>query len=162
DINLSLFSMLSLTHRHRRRSPTAWCKVGQRILAFAVIATLATVGLEATGGRRHRKDDRALEALSTNGIRVIVRTQPGQRSAFKARWQQRGRSILNEAASIDALTTTISQADLNDLDNDDSVLSVSLDAPVAGIGNPKDENKNPNAPGQLKKLTATAMISSPG
>src|SRR4051812_45446675 len=94
-LSLSISSMLAPAHKRARLSRAPWTR--GRVATLAVAAALlytavSTSPLIAAGGapRRH-KHDRFLQQTTASGVRVIVRTRPGQLASVRDRLQKQGR-----------------------------------------------------------------------
>src|SRR5262249_31795386 len=86
---------------------------------------------QATASKR----DAALHAPQWGVVPVIVTTRPGDAPAVADSMRQRGRAVRRAFSLISAVATDASADDLNALDADPSVISVSSDAAVSiGIG----------------------------
>jgi len=98
------------------------------ILAVLLLAVTTFSSPAFAGGH---KLDRALEAKVASGakgsIQVII---TGNTDAVRGRLAAKGRQVVAEHPSIDAITAVVDAADLEDLENDSAVRGVSLDAPV--------------------------------
>jgi serine protease AprX len=108
-------------------------RVQFRVVALALTVVLGVIALGETTGAarapRASKLDRLLQRGVSGDVRVIIRTRTNGTASLRARLKRR---VLKEHTVIGALSVMVHGDELAALEQDDSVLSVSMDLPVAG------------------------------
>jgi choline dehydrogenase-like flavoprotein len=95
------------------------------------LCLLAASGVASAQGRRSKLDDALKAAEFGSSIqRVIVQTQPASRNALKETLTARGNVVIAEHDALSALTVELRSEELAALDENPSVLAVSLDPEV--------------------------------
>jgi serine protease AprX len=110
-----------------------WC-VAALIIALSVWLTGTEARLHAAPPGKSKLDS-ALRTPPAGTVSVIVSTKAGQTDAVAARLVQHGRSVRHRYTIIDAVAANATADDLAALDADPTVVSVSIDAIVAGADN---------------------------
>src|SRR4051812_15066262 len=117
-----------MTNRFSIRSLRWWVS--------ASIATLMAIAPAAAGPRASAPVDMSVREATKHGaktVRVIVRVAPSNRLALKTAWSKgAGRKLRREHGLISALTLDIPANAVDALAQAPGVLSVSIDAPIAG------------------------------
>src|SRR4051812_37300710 len=102
----------------------------------ASLATLVAIVPADAGPRGKAPVDRSVREATKHGnktVRVIVRVDPSSRLALKNAWGTgNGRTMRREHKLISALTLDIPSNMVDKLAEAPGVLSVSIDAPLAG------------------------------
>lgn len=101
------------------------------VLPGLVICLMAT-SMDASAEGHRSKLDKALRSSRRHGVvqRVIVRTETGSRAALRRALEAHGDQVSAEHVALNTLAVTLHGEDLEGLEADPRVLSVSLDAEV--------------------------------
>ncbi|HYM26064.1 MAG TPA: S8 family serine peptidase, partial [Vicinamibacterales bacterium] len=106
---------------------------------FVVIALSCVVAAPAFAGNNGNKLDQKLQSAQQSGGNapqsVIVRVQPGQLAAAQTRLAALGGKITTVNISINTINATVPAGALNGLNGESTVLSVSTNGTVTGLGN---------------------------
>ena len=104
-------------------------------LSIALITVLVLPVLVQAAPSKRVKIDKALTALLDNPsdrtVQVIIRTKPGRRTWLRDGLKAHGDIVRGDHPSIGAVSAVVHLEDVADLAADDSVESMSIDAPVA-------------------------------
>jgi serine protease AprX len=102
---------------------------GSKAFIFFTAIALAALGAAPHAqSAAYPKRDTTLTRHVYGSVRVIVRTQPGQADAVANTLAQRGRNVYRKHSVINAVSASVTDADLNALDADPNVISISTDA----------------------------------
>jgi len=97
------------------------------LLAVAIFASVPVV----EGAPRHPKLDSALShTTATSSLHVIVRTRSGALDSIASNVKNNGNKVRGLHRLINAASLTITSAQLNALEQDASVVTISVDAVV--------------------------------
>src|SRR5450759_2674396 len=111
----------------------------RRIVSWALALAIVLAAPSAfAGGPRKSKRDLQVREAATHGastVQVIVRVKPGAHGRIKNLLNKAG-VVKADHTLISAFTVEIPLEKLDDFDNDDDVLSMSIDATLTGTLNP--------------------------
>ena len=151
---------------------TAWRRTARALAVMSLVAGLAapttaearkkTKAQEA----QHRlelveqKVDKALRRELTRAnpqrVRVIVRTKRGRRAALREQLRGRGDAVSREHASIESLTAEVQADSIEELAQDPSIESVSIDAIVRVEGQQAGRGRNRQSRRTPRRTAPTA------